>query len=267
MAAADWWRGRRDADAREVRLVSSANTSRRVAFETIRAVNESDAYANLLLPKAIARAGLDTADAGLATELTYGTLRRQGTYDAVIQIAADRPRPRDRSGRAGRAAAGRAPAALDARRLARRRQRVGRARAQRRQPRRRRVRERGAAAHLARHAGGVDGAGRGERALRRRAARAGVLAPGLDRPRVPARAGGRGPRRRARGAPDRRQRVAARDDGRAAGTRRGSRRCAAHAVLAVRLPPRRRRSRRASCANRADACACRTRVRSSRRWR
>ncbi|MEV8369221.1 transcription antitermination factor NusB [Microbacterium sp. NPDC064584] len=71
--------------------MSSANTSRRVAFETIRAVNESDAYANLLLPKAIARAALDTADAGLATELTYGTLRRQGTYDAVIRIAADRP--------------------------------------------------------------------------------------------------------------------------------------------------------------------------------
>lgn len=71
--------------------MSSASTSRRVAFETIRAVNESDAYANLLLPKAIARAGLNTPDAGLATELTYGTLRRQGTYDAVIQIAADRP--------------------------------------------------------------------------------------------------------------------------------------------------------------------------------
>ncbi|GAA3208751.1 RsmB/NOP family class I SAM-dependent RNA methyltransferase [Microbacterium terregens] len=70
--------------------MSSADTSRRVAFETIRAVNESDAYANLLLPKAIARAGLNTADAALATELTYGTLRRQGTYDAVIQIAADR---------------------------------------------------------------------------------------------------------------------------------------------------------------------------------
>ena len=71
--------------------MSSASTSRRVAFETIRAVNESDAYANLLLPKAITRAGLNTPDAGLATELTYGTLRRQGTYDAVIQIAADRP--------------------------------------------------------------------------------------------------------------------------------------------------------------------------------
>lgn len=70
--------------------MSAAKESRRVAYETIRAVNEADAYANLLLPKAISRAGLNTADAGLATELTYGTLRRQGTYDAVIQIAADR---------------------------------------------------------------------------------------------------------------------------------------------------------------------------------
>jgi 16S rRNA (cytosine967-C5)-methyltransferase len=70
--------------------MSGAQDSRRVAYETIRAVNEADAYANLLLPKAISRAGLDTADAALATELTYGTLRRQGTYDAVIRIAADR---------------------------------------------------------------------------------------------------------------------------------------------------------------------------------
>lgn len=69
----------------------SAVAARRVAFETIRAVNESDAYANLLLPSSIARAGLTAADAALATELTYGTLRRQGTYDAVIAIAADRP--------------------------------------------------------------------------------------------------------------------------------------------------------------------------------
>lgn len=66
-------------------------TARDVAFETLRAVHISDAYANLVLPKAIARAGLDSADAGLATELTYGTLRRQGTYDAIIAIAANRP--------------------------------------------------------------------------------------------------------------------------------------------------------------------------------
>ncbi|GAA1988542.1 RsmB/NOP family class I SAM-dependent RNA methyltransferase [Microbacterium pumilum] len=71
--------------------MSGASDSRRIAYETLRAVHESDAYANLLLPKSIERGGLDTADAALATELTYGTLRRQGTYDAVIAIAADRP--------------------------------------------------------------------------------------------------------------------------------------------------------------------------------
>lgn len=65
-------------------------SARSVAYETIRAVHDSDAYANLLLPRAISRAGLAAADAALATELTYGTLRRQGTYDAIIGVAADR---------------------------------------------------------------------------------------------------------------------------------------------------------------------------------
>jgi 16S rRNA (cytosine967-C5)-methyltransferase len=57
----------------------------------IRAVHESDAYANLLLPHKLADAGLSEADAGLATELSYGTLRRQGYYDRVIQLASGRP--------------------------------------------------------------------------------------------------------------------------------------------------------------------------------
>jgi 16S rRNA (cytosine967-C5)-methyltransferase len=65
--------------------------ARRVAYEVISAVRASDAYANLLLPVKLERAGLYGADAGLATELTYGTLRRQGYYDAVIQVAAGRP--------------------------------------------------------------------------------------------------------------------------------------------------------------------------------
>ena len=68
-----------------------ATPARLVAYETLRAVHESEAYANLLLPRAIASARLSTADAALATELAYGTLRRQGTYDAVIALAADRP--------------------------------------------------------------------------------------------------------------------------------------------------------------------------------
>ena len=65
--------------------------ARRVAYEVIAAVRESDAYANLLLPTKINRAALNSADAGLATELTYGTLRMQGYYDRVISLAAARP--------------------------------------------------------------------------------------------------------------------------------------------------------------------------------
>lgn len=65
--------------------------ARRVAYDVLRAVSESDAYANLLLPGAIAEAGLSPQDAGLATELTYGTLRRRGTYDAIVAEAAGRP--------------------------------------------------------------------------------------------------------------------------------------------------------------------------------
>lgn len=64
--------------------------SRRAAYAVLRAVNESDAYANLLLPRELERAGLAGGDAALATELTYGTLRRLGTYDAVIAAASDR---------------------------------------------------------------------------------------------------------------------------------------------------------------------------------
>ncbi|WP_285116536.1 transcription antitermination factor NusB [Leifsonia sp. fls2-241-R2A-40a] len=65
--------------------------ARQVALDVLLAVRESDAYANLLLPTRISRAGLSPADAALATELTYGTLRLQGYYDRVIAIAAGRP--------------------------------------------------------------------------------------------------------------------------------------------------------------------------------
>ena len=54
------------------------------------AVRETDAYANLLLPVKLERARLNPQDAALATELTYGTLRQQGYYDAVIELAAGR---------------------------------------------------------------------------------------------------------------------------------------------------------------------------------
>ncbi len=68
----------------------SAQPARRIALDVIMAVRDSDAYANLLLPVRLGRAKLSEADAGLATELTYGTLRMQGYYDRVIAIAAGR---------------------------------------------------------------------------------------------------------------------------------------------------------------------------------
>lgn len=70
---------------------SRIQPARRVAYDVLRAVHSSDAYANLLLPARLAEAGLSDADAGLATELTYGTLRRQGYYDRVVELASGRP--------------------------------------------------------------------------------------------------------------------------------------------------------------------------------
>lgn len=66
-----------------------------LAYEALRAVDERDAYANLVLPPMLREARekgtLDARDAALATELVYGTLRWQGTYDAIVGACVDRP--------------------------------------------------------------------------------------------------------------------------------------------------------------------------------
>jgi 16S rRNA (cytosine967-C5)-methyltransferase len=56
----------------------------------MRAVAERDAYANLLLPALLHERGLTGRDAAFATELTYGTLRGRGTYDAILAACSDR---------------------------------------------------------------------------------------------------------------------------------------------------------------------------------
>ncbi|GGA57232.1 16S rRNA m5C967 methyltransferase [Pseudoclavibacter endophyticus] len=61
-----------------------------MAYDVLRAVQRDDAYANLLLPTRLRDAGMHGPDAALATELTYGTLRMLGYYDAVIEVAAGR---------------------------------------------------------------------------------------------------------------------------------------------------------------------------------
>jgi 16S rRNA (cytosine967-C5)-methyltransferase len=69
----------------------TADPARLVAFEVLRAVSRDDAYANLVLPARIRHHRLDRRDAGFATELAYGALRAQGTYDAVLARCVDRP--------------------------------------------------------------------------------------------------------------------------------------------------------------------------------
>ena len=64
---------------------------RRAAFQVLAAVENREAYANLLLPKLLADRDITGRDAALATELAYGTLRGQGTYDAVLAACSDRP--------------------------------------------------------------------------------------------------------------------------------------------------------------------------------
>jgi 16S rRNA (cytosine967-C5)-methyltransferase len=67
-----------------------ADPARHAAYDVLRAVADRDAYANLLLPALLRERGLTGRDAAFATELTYGTLRGRGTYDAIIAACSDR---------------------------------------------------------------------------------------------------------------------------------------------------------------------------------
>ncbi|MET0928069.1 MAG: transcription antitermination factor NusB [Aeromicrobium sp.] len=63
---------------------------RSVAFHALRAVAEKDAYVNLILPAMLDEHHIEGRDAAFATELVHGTLRRRGTYDAIIDHVASK---------------------------------------------------------------------------------------------------------------------------------------------------------------------------------
>ena len=63
--------------------------ARRAAYRVLRRVTSEDAYANLAL--AHEAAGLSPRDAAFATELTFGTCRALGTYDAILTSVSSRP--------------------------------------------------------------------------------------------------------------------------------------------------------------------------------
>jgi len=68
--------------------VGRVDPPRRVAFDVLAAVRERDAYVNLTLPALLRERRITGRDAAFATELTHGTLRRQGSYDAVLDSLA-----------------------------------------------------------------------------------------------------------------------------------------------------------------------------------
>jgi 16S rRNA (cytosine967-C5)-methyltransferase len=81
--------GRQDPARRDA--ARRSGLPRRTAYDVLAAVAHREAYANLLLPRLLAERNMTGRDAALATELAYGTLRGQGTYDAVLAACSDRP--------------------------------------------------------------------------------------------------------------------------------------------------------------------------------
>jgi len=71
--------------------VSPPDPARRAAFEVLKAVRVKDAYTNLVLPHQLGKYRLTGRDAAFATELASGTIRQQGTYDAILAACTDRP--------------------------------------------------------------------------------------------------------------------------------------------------------------------------------
>ncbi len=68
-----------------------ADPAREAAFDVLAAIRDKDAYTNLVLPPLLRSRAITGRDAAFATELVSGTVRRQGTYDAVIAANLDRP--------------------------------------------------------------------------------------------------------------------------------------------------------------------------------
>jgi 16S rRNA (cytosine967-C5)-methyltransferase len=65
--------------------------ARAAALDVLKAVRVDRAYTNLVLPAVIKHYKLEGRDAAFTTELASGTIRRRGTYDAILAACTDRP--------------------------------------------------------------------------------------------------------------------------------------------------------------------------------
>lgn len=64
--------------------------TRGIAFDLLSRVQNDDAYANLLLPVLLSRAGIEGRDAGFVQELAFGTIRNRLLYEKIIEAASSR---------------------------------------------------------------------------------------------------------------------------------------------------------------------------------
>lgn len=88
-------RDRRDRSQREGFLPDRAperfiDLARMAAFDTLRDVHASGAYANLALAEQARAHDLTSQEAALCTELVNGTCRWEGTYDRILEAAGGR---------------------------------------------------------------------------------------------------------------------------------------------------------------------------------
>jgi 16S rRNA (cytosine967-C5)-methyltransferase len=72
-------------------LADPANDARALAWEILRRVEETDAFADALLGHRLSRADLERREQALATQLVYGTLAWRGYLDRAIETFARRP--------------------------------------------------------------------------------------------------------------------------------------------------------------------------------
>jgi 16S rRNA (cytosine967-C5)-methyltransferase len=84
-----------DSPWKDLRLLENGERrggGREIAFTVLRRVEEGGAFASRALDAALSSAGaIDPREAGLATELVYGTLRRAIALDAALQKLSTRP--------------------------------------------------------------------------------------------------------------------------------------------------------------------------------
>ena len=65
------------------------DNAREIAYELLQRVATTDSYINLLLPSVLRGSNLSDPDRGMVQELSYGALRWQAQYDAMIDLLSD----------------------------------------------------------------------------------------------------------------------------------------------------------------------------------